>query len=305
MSPKIHHAAAAARGDVGGEDLHRGMAGLDRLAELAGDVGRQVALEHDVERVIGVASIAPPGLVALLDGAADGVAVGPADEVDHRRRAAEQRGATDLRRALGEARRAVRVGQVPEEVHVRVDPARYDDFAGRVDQPRSLRHGEGPVHGDGGDPPAGDRHVGGARTVRGDDAVAADDEFDHDASSPCQTAPWFRRRRTGASPPNVSHPDEPEPPPGNPNPCPNGFTARSRPSPGTAPARAATAGRSSDRRAGACPRTSTRMAPGAQYRVGCAIRVRLLARSGTTLPRRRRPRWLGRRAHRPVRDARR
>jgi hypothetical protein len=96
-----------------------------------------------------------------------------------------------------------------------------------------------------------------------------------------------------------------EPPPGNPNPCPNGFTARSRPSPGTASARAATAGRSSDRRAGACPRTSTRMAPGAQYRVGCAIRVRLLARSGTTLPRRRRPRWLGRRAHRPVRDARR
>jgi NADPH:quinone reductase-like Zn-dependent oxidoreductase len=34
------------------------------------------------------------------------------------------------------------------------------------------------------------------------------------------------------------------------------------------------------------------------------IRARLLARSGTTLPRRRRLRWLARRAHRPVRDVR-
>jgi hypothetical protein len=37
----------------------------------------------------------------------------------------------------------------------------------------------------------------------------------------------------------------------------------------------------------------------------CVIRARLLARSETTLPQRRRPRWLGRRAHRPARDARR
>src|SRR5207245_1508658 len=40
-------------------------------------------------------------------------------------------------------------------------------------------------------------------------------------------------------------------------------------------------------------------------RCGCVIRGRLLARSETTLPRRRRPRWLARRAHRPVRDVRR
>ena len=40
-------------------------------------------------------------------------------------------------------------------------------------------------------------------------------------------------------------------------------------------------------------------------RCGCVIRARLLARSETTLPRRRRPRWLARRAHRPVRDVRR
>ncbi len=38
---------------------------------------------------------------------------------------------------------------------------------------------------------------------------------------------------------------------------------------------------------------------------GCVIPARLLARSGTTLPRRRRLRWLARRAHRPVRDVRR
>jgi hypothetical protein len=37
-------------------------------------------------------------------------------------------------------------------------------------------------------------------------------------------------------------------------------------------------------------------------RCGCVIRARLLARSETTLPRRRRPRWLARRAHRLVRD---
>jgi hypothetical protein len=40
-------------------------------------------------------------------------------------------------------------------------------------------------------------------------------------------------------------------------------------------------------------------------RCGCVIRVRLLARSETTPPRRRRPRWLARRAHQPVRDVRR
>src|ERR1700738_897577 len=37
----------------------------------------------------------------------------------------------------------------------------------------------------------------------------------------------------------------------------------------------------------------------------CVIRARLLARSETTLPRWRRPRWLARRARRPVRDVRR
>ena len=44
---------------------------------------------------------------------------------------------------------------------------------------------------------------------------------------------------------------------------------------------------------------------GAGVRRRRVIRARLLARSGTTLPRRRRPRWLARRAHRPVRDVRR
>src|SRR5438093_11853796 len=40
-------------------------------------------------------------------------------------------------------------------------------------------------------------------------------------------------------------------------------------------------------------------------RCGCVIRARRLARSETTLPRRRRPRWLAGRDHRPVRDVRR
>jgi hypothetical protein len=40
-------------------------------------------------------------------------------------------------------------------------------------------------------------------------------------------------------------------------------------------------------------------------RCGCVIRAQLLARSETTLLQRRRPRWLARRAHRPVRDVRR
>jgi hypothetical protein len=39
-------------------------------------------------------------------------------------------------------------------------------------------------------------------------------------------------------------------------------------------------------------------------RCGCVIRARQLARSETTLPRRRRPRWLAPRAHQPVRDVR-
>src|SRR5258708_30998375 len=54
-----------------------------------------------------------------------------------------------------------------------------------------------------------------------------------------------------------------------------------------------------------CPASQARAAGEVQaHHAGCVIRARLLARSGTTLPRRRRLPWLARRAHRPVRDAR-
>ena len=62
-----------------------------------------------------------------------------------------------------------------------------------------------------------------------------------------------------------------------------------------------------DRRGWASVRSQARAVGEVQVhdaaRCGCVIRARLLARSETTLPRRRRPLWLARRAHRPARDA--
>ena len=45
---EIDHAAGARRQDVGGEDLERRIAGLDRLGELAGEFGRRLGMQHDV-----------------------------------------------------------------------------------------------------------------------------------------------------------------------------------------------------------------------------------------------------------------
>ena len=55
----------------------------------------------------------------------------------------------------------------------------------------------------------------------------------------------------------------------------------------------------------AIERNRARFRYATRARCGCVIRARLLARSETTLTRRRLPRWLARRAHRPVPDVRR
>jgi len=62
-------------------------------------------------------------------------------------------------------------------VHVRIDSAGHDDLAGRIDQPRPVRHWQGPSPGQRHYPPAGDAEVVTACSHRGYDPVAPDNKF--------------------------------------------------------------------------------------------------------------------------------
>ena len=63
---EIDHAAGARRQDVGGEDLERRIAGLDRLRELTGKFRRRLGVQHDVVGPVARA-LADEILVARLD----------------------------------------------------------------------------------------------------------------------------------------------------------------------------------------------------------------------------------------------
>jgi hypothetical protein len=110
MSPKSTMRPLRFGRDVGGEDLDGRKAGLDRLADLAGQIDRQRALDHDVLRVIAGAMTFPVRL-ALFDRVAHGGALRGAGEVDHRGGAAMHGGFADDIGRLGQAGAAVGVGQ--------------------------------------------------------------------------------------------------------------------------------------------------------------------------------------------------
>src|ERR1019366_9795801 len=103
---EIDHAAFAARGDVGGEYLDGRVAGLDRFADLAGQVDRQRAFHHDVLRVV-AGAMSFPVLLTLFDRVPHVGAQRGAGEVDHRRGAAMHGGFADDIGWLGEAGAAV------------------------------------------------------------------------------------------------------------------------------------------------------------------------------------------------------
>ena len=129
---EIDHAAAARRQDVGGEDLERRIAGLDRLRELAGEFGRRLGVQHDVVGPVARA-LADKILVARLDRLLRGNAVAPVGEIDERGGAAVERRAPDLFGPGRDERRAVGLDPDMMQMHVRVDAAGHDDVPGRVD----------------------------------------------------------------------------------------------------------------------------------------------------------------------------
>ena len=74
---------------------------------------------------------------------------------------------------------AVRAGQVPLAVHVRIDAAGDDDLAGGIDDAGALRDGDAAGCGDRGDGPAGDQDVMCANALWRHHRVAADHQIDH------------------------------------------------------------------------------------------------------------------------------
>ena len=161
MSPKSTMRPLRDGRDVGGEDLHRGMAGLDRLAELAGHVGRQVALHHGVQRPVAGAAVgrsrrpcaprSPPARsVPCMTRVKSMMVVVPPSSAA---RPTTEGPWVSVGSPLGTTTR-------PEAMGMRVDAAGHDDLAGGVDQPRAGREREGAAFGDRHDLAAGDRHIG-------------------------------------------------------------------------------------------------------------------------------------------------
>ena len=174
----LHHAALARRGDVGGEHLDAGVAGLHRLGDLRVDVGRELAQQHRVEGVVAIA-LAGPLLLPVLDRLLHIHAALDRCEVDRRRGAAEQRRLADPRRRLGQFRLAVRHRHRPVAMDMRVDAAGDDDLAGGVDDPPGAQRGEAPRPADRGDLLAGNPDIGRLRPRGQDGKPAGDDDVEH------------------------------------------------------------------------------------------------------------------------------
>ena len=172
------HPPLARRRDVGGEDLHRGVARLDHLGDLGHDLSRNLTLQHDVVRVV-AAAFAGPVLVPPLDRLADALPLVPDGEVDERRGPAVERRPADHVGTCGIARAAVRHRHRPLAMDMRVDAARDHQLAGGVDRPGRRIAPEGAGGGDGGDLLAGDGDVGDDRAGRRDDGSAADEQVQH------------------------------------------------------------------------------------------------------------------------------
>ena len=176
---EIDHAALAAGGDVGREDLDRGVPRLDRFLELRQDLGCDLALHHRVKRVVAIAG-AGPFLLPSLDRALDAVAGLDEREVDHRRGTAEKGGAADHRGRVGQLMLGrARHDNRPAAMHMRVDAAGDDDLPCGIDDPAGTDRGKAARRADRGDFFAGDADVGRMRARRKDGETARDDDVEH------------------------------------------------------------------------------------------------------------------------------
>ncbi len=96
-------------------------------------------------------------------------------------------------------------------MHVRIDAARHDDFAPRIDQPCAFRHRQAAGSGHRDDALARDCNVKRADALRRDHGIATHHEIDHRCFLPC-----IRARYRYARGPNTQVPTRvpsPQPPP--------------------------------------------------------------------------------------------
>ena len=157
-----------------------GKPGLDRLADLAGQVERQCALHHQMHGVV-AGALAGPVFLALLDRVADRGALLGSGEVDDRGGAAVNRSLADDLGPLGQCRGAIGSGQVPFAVHVWIDASGHDDLACCINDADAFGQRNAARSGDGCDHPISDENVVCANTLRRYHRVAANDQVDHES----------------------------------------------------------------------------------------------------------------------------
>ena len=185
------------------EDLEARDAVLDRLADLADRLRRDLARQDVVEREVGVRmateDVASP-LDRLRDRHARRVRIGcerqVAGEVDDRRHAAERRGARGrFRRLCHHVRRAAPdLRDRDRNVRVRLDAAGHDDLAAGVDGPRGVgRQRAGLAQRD--DRLALHPDVEQRDALRRHDLSALDDEIEHGAPPQAVGAPILLRQQ--------------------------------------------------------------------------------------------------------------
>ena len=187
---EIHHAALAGRGDVGGEDFRGGVAGFNRLAQLCGEIRRQIAFHHDVESVIAGAAIGLPFGFTFRNGAFNGFAMRPAHEIQNAGGAAVKCGFADDRSALGLINLPIRPRDRPKAMRMRVNPARHHDAIARFHHPHTRRYGQGTRCGNGDDFLARYANFSRPNGIGRDDAIALDHKIHGD--TPIRRLVWRR-----------------------------------------------------------------------------------------------------------------
>src|SRR5262245_20267674 len=173
---EVDHTPAARREDIGGEDLERRVAGLDRLSELAGEFGRRLGVQHDV---VGPVTWAFPDevFVARLDGLQRRDTIAPIGKINKRGRPSEERSAPNLLGAGRNERRAVGLDPHVMEMHVRVDAAWHDDMSCCVNNTgRRGLDGQGAQCGD---RLSGNTYVAAYNSLRSDNISATNDQVKH------------------------------------------------------------------------------------------------------------------------------
>ena len=174
---EIHHAALAGRRDIRREDFRGGVAGFNRLTQLGGNIGRQVAFDHDVIGVIARAAIGLPSRVTFRNGAFDGFAMGPAHEIQNAGGAAIKRSAAHHGSALGLIQGSIGPRNWPKAMRVRVNAARHHNTVAGFHHARTGRRGQAARRSNGDDLFPRNADFRRADRIRRDDTIALDHQI--------------------------------------------------------------------------------------------------------------------------------